>query len=744
MIGYSESNIKYEKFSRNIFFMLFAYGLVFFSNFVLGLYSSWIGGPSLFGIINLTRKWAIIFGTILEFGIVSTLPKFVAEKRTGNYLKVSVIILILESSISFILGLILLIFLPISSILVVELGLISSSSIILHGLFYSIARGNEDIRKMYYLQFSLSTVRLISFILLNILKFDLFINIILSFSLFPIIFIVLIVPFMKFRLIGSLIGDETEKNKMIFNYNLRNKIEIVPKIRKGENLHFKNYIKFSAPVYLSSVVAIIAVQLDSLLIGFLFSSYEIGLYLVAVSICGLLNIINNAINVILLPTISKNAQKKSVVIKYMQQSINFLLLCFIPVLLILFFYPDLIVRLIYGPGYNIITYFSLRILIISTLFNLINAIIIETLIGLDRPKYKFFGYLSLFISKFGFFFLTVPFFGIYGISLAVLISEIVQFTYLIISFKRVIKEKYYKSTKKKIITRNYIRIKYWIFISFILLLNFIPGLYISLDFVKIILICAGLLITLIIYLLNKDISFILPTNSKYNHKTNINKRNKIISERINKISNFLIEYSDLLLDNGCGNGAILNKISRSKFKVGIEPDIAKLREYHSQKNYFGQIYLINAVGENLPFRENKFDFIISQMVLEHCKNPVNYLHECFRVLKKSKYIYIAVPNSLYPIEPHIKIPFIGYFPSGTIQLLKNKVRNQFIYPKILKILRIEQVSIFDLNLYVLKHNLVNINRIIGQLIHKHFSIIKRFYNILKFILPSWAFLLEKN
>ena len=51
-----------------------------------------------------------------------------------------------------------------------------------------------------------------------------------------------------------------------------------------------------------------------------------------------------------------------------------------------------------------------------------------------------------------------------------------------------------------------------------------------------------------------------------------------------------------------------------------------------------------AFGENLPFRDKSFDFVIASHVLEHSTNPALFLSELQRVAKAG---YIEVPNALF-------------------------------------------------------------------------------------------------
>lgn len=67
----------------------------------------------------------------------------------------------------------------------------------------------------------------------------------------------------------------------------------------------------------------------------------------------------------------------------------------------------------------------------------------------------------------------------------------------------------------------------------------------------------------------------------------------------------------------------------------------------------GKQKFIHADGENLPFADKEFDYVICCHVLEHVDNPVQFLSELFRVGKRG---YIETPSLIgeymLPIESH--------------------------------------------------------------------------------------------
>lgn len=74
-------------------------------------------------------------------------------------------------------------------------------------------------------------------------------------------------------------------------------------------------------------------------------------------------------------------------------------------------------------------------------------------------------------------------------------------------------------------------------------------------------------------------------------------------------------------------------------------------------------------GHYLAFRDNVFDFVIIDQVLEHVHYPAKVLQESYRVLKKYGYIVVGTPM-LVPIHaaPH---DFWRFTPSGLEILMKN-------------------------------------------------------------------------
>lgn len=96
-----------------------------------------------------------------------------------------------------------------------------------------------------------------------------------------------------------------------------------------------------------------------------------------------------------------------------------------------------------------------------------------------------------------------------------------------------------------------------------------------------------------------------------------------------------IKRSDRVLEVGGGH----NPHPRSNVVVDKFVD----SNYHRSDNIKvlkNQTFLA-ADGENLPFKDKEFDYVICNQVLEHVENPARFLSEQFRVAKRG---YLETPS----------------------------------------------------------------------------------------------------
>lgn len=154
------------------------------------------------------------------------------------------------------------------------------------------------------------------------------------------------------------------------------------------------------------------------------------------------------------------------------------------------------------------------------------------------------------------------------------------------------------------------------------------------------------------YVDNKNYSDFLETQSKHN---------------FDKYVDAFIQYSknnDSLLDVGCGTGIALEMIkekgARKAHGVEISNESIKVckKKKLNCKLYDGHI---------IPFEDKKFDVVGSKNTLEHTDDPIGFLNESLRVLKKGGYLIITCPNFLSITNGY------HHHTAGIVQKLQNIV-----------------------------------------------------------------------
>ena len=161
-------------------------------------------------------------------------------------------------------------------------------------------------------------------------------------------------------------------------------------------------------------------------------------------------------------------------------------------------------------------------------------------------------------------------------------------------------------------------------------------------------------------------------------------------------NNFKPKY---ILEIGSSVGTIslqARTLFPNSFVFGIEPEkeAVTVSQNMSKDLNFDHLYFINAVGENLPFKDEIFDLIICHTVIEHVKNVEIVLSEMKRVLSPQGLIHLEAPNYNWPYEPHLKvwcIPRLGKNFVKFLTKIQKKNANiefldhlQFVHPLIIE------------------------------------------------------------
>ena len=160
-----------------------------------------------------------------------------------------------------------------------------------------------------------------------------------------------------------------------------------------------------------------------------------------------------------------------------------------------------------------------------------------------------------------------------------------------------------------------------------------------------------------------------------------------------------IETKELLiLDLGSGEGGTAAVLSKENEVISF--DIKLNRLIKQVKN--SEIKKVNGNAITLPFKNDLFDLIILQDVIEHVMEIEKLLAEVLRVLKKGGHIYLSTPNRYSIInilsDPHWGKPFISLLNREQIRkfFLRNFRKNELNRKDIAQLFSLNRINlIFD-------------------------------------------------
>ncbi len=129
--------------------------------------------------------------------------------------------------------------------------------------------------------------------------------------------------------------------------------------------------------------------------------------------------------------------------------------------------------------------------------------------------------------------------------------------------------------------------------------------------------------------------------------------------------------SEAWLDIGCGSGEIAATLSKHVASVvGVDPEgwrrwddlvasHARLRLLRADCAQLGDVVADGSIG-----------VAVCNQVYEHVADVSGLLVSIHAALKPGGHCYFAGPNLLWPIEPHVHLPFVHWLPRrSTIRLL---------------------------------------------------------------------------
>lgn len=118
-----------------------------------------------------------------------------------------------------------------------------------------------------------------------------------------------------------------------------------------------------------------------------------------------------------------------------------------------------------------------------------------------------------------------------------------------------------------------------------------------------------------------------------------------------------------VLEVGCGTGVLASRLREEVGASGTVDAVDRVDERVVTNGY--RFTLVESV--ELPFDDAAFDIIVSNHVIEHvgtAADQAQHLAEMERVASPSSLVYLAGPNRWQLIEPHFRLPLLGWLPQS--------------------------------------------------------------------------------
>ena len=118
-------------------------------------------------------------------------------------------------------------------------------------------------------------------------------------------------------------------------------------------------------------------------------------------------------------------------------------------------------------------------------------------------------------------------------------------------------------------------------------------------------------------------------------------------ERYKKLFDFIHPYinkNHKILDVGCANGGFLRYLYKQGLRnlYGIDPTVKFIKNAKIKTKY----HISVGSADSIPFKDDMFDVVVIDNVIEHLANPVKAIKEARRVLVDGGVLCVGAPDAL--------------------------------------------------------------------------------------------------
>ncbi len=108
---------------------------------------------------------------------------------------------------------------------------------------------------------------------------------------------------------------------------------------------------------------------------------------------------------------------------------------------------------------------------------------------------------------------------------------------------------------------------------------------------------------------------------------------------------------EVILDVGCGSGLFFSQAAdQAKIVVGVDVSRKLLLKAKAQARDFGNVFLVHADADHLPFQDDLFGAVFAFTMLQNMPKPTETLSELRRVAKIDAKIVVTGLKKFFPIE----------------------------------------------------------------------------------------------